>query len=137
MQNSILRILFDCKLYVGENTYIGAYSHIAGTKDNIIIGKNVQIADRVFITTVDYKYDDIAKPILSQGFASKGDVVIGDECWIGIGSTILSGVKIGKHSIIGANSLVTKNISPYSLAVGNPAHIIKKYDFKAKKWLRV
>lgn len=135
--NLILRILDDCKLYIGKNTYIGSYSHIAGTKNKIIIGKDVLIADRVFISTVDYKYENINKPIKCQGFISRGDVIISDECWIGIGSSILSGIKIGKHSIIGANSVVTHNIPPYSVAVGVPARVIKKYNFNKKSWLSI
>ena len=135
--NFVLRILNNCKLFIGEGTYIGPNCHIAGTKNNIKIGKNVIIADRTFISTTDYRYEDITKPILSQGFISKGDIIIGDECWIGVGSSILSGVKIGKHSIIGSNSVVTHDIPPYSVAVGNPARVIKRYDFKAKKWLSV
>lgn len=137
MPNNIIRILDDCKLYIGKNTYIGSFSHIAGTKNNIIIGKDVLIADRVFISTVDYKYEDIHKPIKCQGYISKGDVIIHDECWIGIGSTILSGVKIGKHSVIGANSIVINDIPPYSVAVGNPAHVIKQYNFKEKNWIKI
>ena len=135
--NVVLRILNNCTLFIGEGTYIGPNCHIAGTKNNIKIGKDVLIADRVFISTTNYLYEDITKPIKSQGFISKGDVIIGDECWIGIGSSILSGVKIGKHSVIGANSVVNHDIPSYSVAVGNPARVIKRYDFKAKKWLSV
>ena len=135
--NCILRILNGCHLYIGDDTQIGYYSHIAGKNNNIIIKKNVLIADRVFISTENYHYENINKPIKNQGFTSKGDIVIDDDCWIGIGSSILSGVRIGKHSIIGANSVVTNDVTPYSIAVGNPARIIKKYDFKEKKWLRI
>ena len=136
-ENCILRILNSCSLYIGEGTHIGHYCHIAGTQNRIIIGRNVLVADRVFISTTNYRFDDIKKPIKNQGFISKGNIVIGDECWIGIGSSILSGVKIGKHSIIGANSVVTHNIQSYSVAVGNPARVIKKYKFKEKKWLKI
>ena len=135
--NIVLRIIDDCNLYIGQNTSIGIYSHIAGNKNSIIIGKNVLIADKVFISTVDYKYDDVNRPIKSQGYVSKGDIVIGDDCWIGVGVSILSGVKIGRHTVIGANSVVTRNIPPYSVAVGSPARVIKRYNFKVKKWLPV
>ena len=135
--NIILRILDKCKLYIGKNTYVGSHCHIAGTKNKIMIGENVLIADKVFITTVDYIYTDVNKPIMFQGFSSKGDVIINDECWIGINSSILSGVTIGKHSIIGANSVVTRDIPSYSIAVGNPARVIKRYISQEKRWLRV
>lgn len=133
----ILRILNDSKLYIGKNTSIGAYSHIAAVKNNIIIGKEVLIADKVFISTTNYQYENININIREQGHISKGDVIIGDECWIGINVSILSGVKIGKHTIIGANSVVTKNIPSYSVAAGNPANIIKKYNFKKNQWIKV
>ena len=58
--------------------------------------------------------------------SSKGDVVIGNDVWIGRGTTILSGVNIGDGSVIGAYSVVTKNVPPYSIVAGNPARIIKK-----------
>jgi len=133
--NSMLRILDDCQLYVGEGTYISPYCHISGAKNRIIIGRGVMIGDRVFISSSHHRYDDITKHIDRQGFTSKGDVVIGDGCFIGIGSCILSGVNIGEHSIVGANSVVTHNIPSYSVAAGNPARVIKQYDFVEKKWL--
>jgi len=132
----IFRIMDTCSLYIGESTHIGPYCHISGTKNNIIIGKEVLIAPKVFISTTNHRYDDITKSVIKQGYVSKGDVIVEDGCWIGIGSCILTGVKIGKHSIIGANSIVTMNIPPYSVAVGSPAQVIKKYNFKEKKWLR-
>ncbi len=135
--NCILRIINNCHLFIGEGTYIGPYCHISGTRNNIIIGRKVGIGDRVFISTTHHQYDDITKPILTQGFVSKGDVVVSDECLIGIGSYILSGVNIGKHSVIGGNSVVTHDIPPYSVAVGNPARVIKRYNSKKKRWLGV
>lgn len=58
--------------------------------------------------------------------ATKGDVVIGNDVWVGHGATILSGVKIGDGAVIGAKAVVTKNVEPYSIVVGNPAREIKK-----------
>ena len=92
---------------------------------------------RVYISSTNYLYDDIDNSIMKQGYISKGDVILRDGCWIGIGSCILSGVKIGKNSVIGANSVVTRNVPAYSVAVGNPAKIVKKFDFTKKMWISV
>lgn len=65
------------------------------------------------------------------------DVVIGNGCWIGQRCSVLSGVTIGEHSIIGANSVVTKSIPPYSIAVGSPAKIIKIWNFEKFEWEKI
>ena len=126
-----------CHLFIGGGTYIGKYSRIAGRDHYIWIGKEVLFAPRVYISTSVHRYRDVTQSIIKQGFISEGPVKIEDECWIGIGVCILPNVVIGKHSVIGANSVVNKDIPPYSVAVGNPARVIKKYDFKKKKWIRV
>lgn len=132
---SIIRIMDECKLYIGEGTYIGPHCHLSGTEKKLVIGKNVLIAPRVYITTTNYNYEDITTPIKEQGHTSKGDVTIEDGSWLGIGSRILSGTTVGKNSVIGANSVVTKNIPSYSVAVGSPARVVKQYNEKEKKWV--
>ena len=64
-------------------------------------------------------------------------VEVGDNVWIGEGVVIMPGITIGQGSIIGANSTVTKSIPPYCIAVGQPARVIKKYDFSINKWIPV
>ena len=61
-------------------------------------------------------------------------IEIGDDSWIGINSVIVGNVRIGKHCVIGANSVVNKNIPDYSIAVGSPAKVIKRYNFEKKEW---
>lgn len=62
-------------------------------------------------------------------------VFIGDGSWIGTNVVVVGNVHIGKHCVIGANSVVTKNIPDYSIAVGVPAKVVKKYDFIENKWI--
>ena len=126
-----------CHVYIGEGTYIGSFCFISGFDNFIWIGKNVLIADQVFITESNHGYEDVTRPISKQGDVSKGSVRIEDDCWIGMGACILPNVTIGKHSVIGANAVVTHDIPPYSVAVGNPAKVIKKYDFESKQWVRI
>jgi len=126
-----------CHVFIGEGTIIGRYCRIAGRDHYIWIGKEVGIAHRAYISTTGHEYEDVTQSIIKQGFTSGGRVRIEDGCWIGIGTCILPNVIIGKHSVIGANSVVDKDIPSYSVAVGSPARVIKKYDFEKKKWTHV
>lgn len=76
-------------------------------------------------------------PITPQPLISKGPIIIDDDCWLGFGSEILSGVHIGKHSIVAARAVVTKDVSPYTIVAGNPAKIVKQYNFDTKQWEKV
>ena len=64
-------------------------------------------------------------------------IKIENNVWIGAHSVVLPGVQIGNHSVIGAGSIITKDIPPYSVAVGNPARIVKRYDMDLKEWVKV
>jgi len=61
-------------------------------------------------------------------------IVIEDEAWIGANAVITAGVTVGKHSVVAAGAVVTKDIPPYSIAVGNPARVIKRYNFETGIW---
>ncbi|MCT7525393.1 hypothetical protein N5T77_10065 [Aliarcobacter cryaerophilus] len=74
----------------------------------------------------NHKFDRIDVPLIEQGYYPSQTVVIKEGAWIGANSIILPGVTIGKNSVIGAGSIVTKSIPDFSVAVGNPAKIIKK-----------
>ena len=81
-------------------------------------------------------YEDIETPIKKQPIVQKKEVYIGDGSWLGENVCVI-GASIGKHCVIGANSVVTKDIPDYSIAVGSPAKVIKQFDFKENKWVRV
>ena len=74
---------------------------------------------------MNHIYDDPKISIRLQGIRANG-IKIEDDVWLGVGSTVLDGVTIGKGSVIGAGAVVTKNIPPYSVAVGVPANVIKE-----------
>lgn len=90
----------------------------------ITIGNNVRIAAHTSIISFNHIFDDPDKSIISQGNSMKG-IRIEDDVWIGTGVRILDGVTIGEKSIIGAGAIVTKSVPPGSVAVGNPARILK------------
>jgi acetyltransferase-like isoleucine patch superfamily enzyme len=123
-------------LLIGEGSVIGSYNAISAC-NKISIGNNVLIAPYVHINDSSHGYQDITKPIMHQPIFCKGPIVIEDDCWLGFGCHILSGVTVGKHSVIGANSVVTKNVPPFSVVAGSPAKILKRYDFKLKEWINV
>ena len=122
-------------LIIDNGTVIGHFAHIIAYK-NVYIGKNVLCADRVFISDCNHEYRDINLPILEQGIREIRDVNIGDGSWLGE-NVCVCGASIGKHCVIGANSVVIKDIPDYSVAVGIPAKVIRRYDFKLKEWVKV
>ncbi len=124
-----------CNLSIGEGTIIGHFNHIFATGE-IEIGKNVLTADKVFISDNQHDYRQTNIPILSQGIIQLPKVTIGDGSWIGENVCIM-GASIGRNCVIGANSVVTRDIPDYCVAVGSPAKVIKKYDFSINEWLFV
>lgn len=104
--------------------------------EKIEIGANTAIAANVTITDINHPYEDITKPIERQPLDVK-PVTIGEDCKIYNNCVILPGVNIGKHCCIGANSVVTHDVPDYSVAVGSPARVIKRYSFEEKKWIRI
>ena len=122
-----------CELVVGEGTCIGNFCHIFAT-NSIRIGKNVLIADKVYITDNLHNYSDVSSPIIFQTIKQLSKVSIGTGSWIGENVSII-GASVGENSVIGANSVVTKNIPSYCVAVGVPAKIIKRYCLEKCEWL--
>ena len=104
-------------------TSVGSNCRISTAQGKISIGQYVFIAAYCYIGGGNHKSDRIDIPIAQQGFDSKGGVTIGDDVWIGANCIIADGVNIGKGSIIGASSLVTKDVPEYSIAFGIPAKI--------------
>lgn len=99
-------------------------------------GENAACSQHCFIGGQSHHYEDITKNFLRQGFETK-EVVIQHDVWIGSNAVVLCGVKIGNNSVIGGGSVVAEDVPPYCVAVGNPAKVIKKYDFKTGQWVRV
>lgn len=122
----------DPHLEIKSGSMIGNFAHIVCT-NRIVIHENVLIADKVFITDNLHGYKDLSSPILSQDLIQIGNVVIGDNSWIGENVCII-GSKIGKHCVVGANSVVTRDVPDYSVVVGSPAIPIRKYCHVTGEW---
>ncbi len=108
---------------IGNETTIEPYLHL-GAAVEVTIGRSVLIASRVYITDHDHTYDDLDQYIGSQPLRV-APVRIGDFVWLGENVVVLKGVTIGHHAIIGANSVVTRDIPPYAIAAGAPARVIR------------
>lgn len=126
-------IVYNPKIIIGDGTWVGINCSIAAI-NKVEIGKNVLFAGSVHITDHSHGYEDISKPIAPQTLITKGPVIIDDNCWLGFGCEILSGVHIGEHCIVAARAVVTKDVPAYSIVAGNPAKIVKQYNFQTKKW---
>ena len=120
------------RLIIREGSCIGDFAHIYATKE-ICIEKNVLLANYVYISDNIHGYDDIHIPIVSQPIVQKKTVIIGEGSWIGEHACII-GACVGKHCVIGANSVVTHDIPDYCVAVGSPARVIKRYNFENNNW---
>lgn len=118
---------------IGTESFIGAGNVIIGPVD---IADHVMTAQNVVISGMNHSYTDIHTPPTKQK-VTIGKITIAENVWIGANTVVTAGVSIGKHSVIGAGSVVTKNVPDYSVAVGNPIRIIKKYNQETSLWERV
>lgn len=125
----------DITLKINKGTTIGHYSHIIAIH-SVTIEEDVLVADKVFISDCTHSYEDVTKPVISQQIKELNPVVIGEGSWLGE-NVCVCGAKVGKHCVIGANSVVTSDIPDYSVAVGSPARVVKKYDFDLAEWTKV
>lgn len=114
---------FSTRVSLGDYSGIGINARILG---ECTIGNYVMMGPNCTIYTWNHEFSDVTKPMMFQGFEDERPVEIGDDVWIGGNVTILPGVKIGSHSIIGACSVVTKDVPEYAIVAGNPAQV-KKY----------
>lgn len=119
-------------LTIGSGTKIRRYSHIVCCRE-VIIEDKVLIADKVFISDNIHSYQKPEIAVIDQCLDFVGNVRIGSGTCIGENVCII-GAKIGKNCTIGANSVVINDIPDYSIAVGSPARVIKKFDFNEMKW---
>lgn len=118
---------------IGDDARIGLSNTIIGP---VTIGNDVRLAQNVVLSGLNHNYESVDLPIHAQGVSTK-PIVIEDASWIGANVVIVPGVTVGKHSVIAAGSVVTKNIPSHSVAAGNPARVLKQYNFQTKVWEKI
>ena len=120
--------IYPCKhIKMGNNVFIGrncTISTSASGNSPIIFGDNIMLGERVQIIGGNHAFDRLDVPINQQGEGKQGSIIIEDDVWIGASAIILTGVTIGKGSVVAAGSVVTKSVELYSIIGGNPAKLI-------------
>jgi acetyltransferase-like isoleucine patch superfamily enzyme len=114
----------DARITIGEGTFLNIAVMVAAMR-RVEIGAHCMLANGCFVTDANHRFDDPDTPITWQGFTSKGPTIIGDNVWLGAHVVVTSGVTIGERCVIGANSVVTQDIPPYSIAAGVPARVLR------------
>lgn len=120
-------------IVIGERSFIGLHNTVIGP---VKIGNNVILAQNIVVSGLNHGYEDVNRPIKEQACSVKL-ITIEDDCWIGANAVITAGITIGKHSVVAAGSVVTKSVPDYSIVAGNPARIIKQYNFKLNQWEKI
>lgn len=126
---------YEPVLEIGPGCSLGHFNHIAAVK-KVVFGKNVLTANNVYISDNLHEFRDINLPIMHQPVRFKAEVNIGDGSWIGENACVI-GANVGKNCVVGANSVVTRDIPDYSVAIGAPAQITKRFSQSRKTWEKV
>ena len=118
------------RIEIGAGCFLNRGVMIAA-QERVEIGDHTMFANGCFVGDAEHRYDDPEKPITWQGFTSKGPVKIGSNCWFGVHCVVTSGVSVGDRCVVGANSVVNRDVEEATIAAGAPAKPIRRIDFAA------
>jgi acetyltransferase-like isoleucine patch superfamily enzyme len=118
----------DARVRIGSGTFLNIGVMVAA-QDLVEIGDHCMFANGCFITDGNHRFDDPDRPVPWQGFSTKGPTRIGANVWCGANVVITSGVTVGDRCVIGANSVVTRDLPPFSIAAGAPAAVLKAIEY--------
>jgi len=124
----------DPVIEIGDRTVVGKGSGIVGHRE-IVIGDDVWTGHHVYVTDANHGYEDVTLPIGAQ-FAEPRPVRVGSGSWLGHATVVLPGSTIGRHVVVGAGSVVAGDLPDFSVAVGNPARVIRRYVL-GEGWVKV
>lgn len=152
-RQTVLNVSPVNQFHLGDKSTIEEYSLVDNGMGDVIIGNDVRIGvsnvligpvtiknysglgPHVILSGLNHFYEDITRPSRLQG-AYASPIVIEEDVWIGANSIITAGVTIGRHAVVAGGSVVTKNVPPYTVVAGNPAKVIKRYDFNKQSWTK-
>lgn len=118
---------YEPRLEIGDRVHIGC-DMVIGCCGSVTIQDDVLTADRVFIGDTFHQYRDPTRPIIEQGIADPRPVTIERGAFLGINCAVLPGVTVGEGACVAANAVVTRDVPPRSLVVGNPARVVRHWD---------
>jgi acetyltransferase-like isoleucine patch superfamily enzyme len=116
------------RIRIGGGTFLNLGVMVAAVQ-LVEIGDHCMFANGCFVTDGNHRFDDPERPVPWQGFTSKGPTRIGDNVWCGANVIVTSGVTIGERCVIGANSVVTTDLPPFSIAAGAPAQVLRTVTY--------
>lgn len=118
----------EARVRIGGGSFLNLGVMVAA-HELVEIGEHCMFANGCFITDANHRFDDPEKPVPWQGFTSKGPTRLGDNVWCGANVVITSGVTVGERCVIGANSVVTEDLPPFSIAAGTPASVLRTIEY--------
>lgn len=127
----------DPVITLEDGCVIGRRATISA-KNSVHLDRDVLISQSVLIMDHSHEYEDINLPIKAQGVSEGGHIRIGRGCWIGHGAAIVctkGDLTLGENCIVGANALVTRSFPAFSVVSGNPARVVKQFDFSRNAWV--
>ena len=123
------------RIIIGDNCAIEQNVHITSMGSDLIVENNVTIAANTFITNLNHEYKDINKSVMDQGHKLI-ETRIGEGCFLGYGVAVQAGTILGKHCVVGTNSVVKGIFPDYCVLIGCPARIVKIYNCQTGEWER-
>jgi acetyltransferase-like isoleucine patch superfamily enzyme len=124
----------DPAIVIGDNCYIGRRNFISSGA-SIIVGDYCLTGADCRLIGADHLHTSPFAPYITTGASSGGVIELGPNCWLGTSVTVLKNVKIGYGSIVGAAAIVTHDLPPFSMAVGSPARVIRRFDVRQAAWV--
>ena len=119
------------RIRIGTGTFLNMGVQVAAM-ELVEIGAHCMFANGCFVSDADHRFDDPDKPVPWQGFTTKGPTRVGDNVWCGANVVITSGVTVGERCVIGANSVVTRDLPPFSIAAGAPAKVLRTIEYPGR-----
>jgi acetyltransferase-like isoleucine patch superfamily enzyme len=119
------------RVRIGQGAFLNIGVMVASS-GLVEIGDHCMFANGCFVSDASHRFDDPDMPVPWQGFTSKGPTRVGDNVWCGANVVITSGVTVGERCVIGANSVVTGDLPPFSIAAGAPARVLRRIEYGSR-----